>query len=210
MILSTLDPRGPAGAAGGAGTTHHAALDDVTADQHHAKLHHADHAAGGPDPVTLTAAQISDLAATINAAISALVAGAPGALDTLNELATAINDDASFAATVTTALGLRLQLPAAVSAGRLVTEVALVAWVSGECYELTALTRDANDVVTSAVVKWPDGSAGLFTTTTINATWFAIDAFTVTHTQSGKTVTQALVTRDATGAVTVKPALAVA
>ncbi len=37
--------------------------------------------------------------------IDALIDGAPAALDTLNELAAAINDDASFASTVTTALG---------------------------------------------------------------------------------------------------------
>lgn len=42
--------------------------------------------------------------ADITAAINALLAGAPAALDTLNELAAAINDDASFAASVTTAL----------------------------------------------------------------------------------------------------------
>jgi hypothetical protein len=44
------------------------------------------------------------VAADITAAVNALVAGAPGALDTLNELATALNNDASFAATITTAL----------------------------------------------------------------------------------------------------------
>ena len=37
-----------------------------------------------------------------------LVDGAPTALDTLNELAAAINDDASYAATITTALGNKL------------------------------------------------------------------------------------------------------
>jgi len=37
--------------------------------------------------------------------VNALIDGAPAALDTLNELAAAINDDASFASTVTTALG---------------------------------------------------------------------------------------------------------
>lgn len=45
--------------------------------------------------------------ARVTSGIDALVAGAPGALDTLNELAAAINDDAAFSATVTTALGLR-------------------------------------------------------------------------------------------------------
>lgn len=42
--------------------------------------------------------------ALIDAAVAALLDGAPGALNTLNELAAALNDDASFAASVTTAL----------------------------------------------------------------------------------------------------------
>lgn len=37
--------------------------------------------------------------------VNELIDGAPAALDTLNELAAAINDDANFASTVTTALG---------------------------------------------------------------------------------------------------------
>lgn len=43
----------------------------------------------------------------ILAAVTALVGGAPGALDTLNELAAAINDDASYAATITSALATK-------------------------------------------------------------------------------------------------------
>jgi hypothetical protein len=42
--------------------------------------------------------------ADIEDAINDLIGGAPGTLDTLNELAAALNDDASFAATVTAAL----------------------------------------------------------------------------------------------------------
>jgi hypothetical protein len=42
--------------------------------------------------------------------INDLLNGAPAALDTLNELAAAINDDANFAGTVTTALGLKAPL----------------------------------------------------------------------------------------------------
>ena len=42
--------------------------------------------------------------AEISAAVSALLDGAPDALDTLNELAAAVNDDASFAASVTASL----------------------------------------------------------------------------------------------------------
>ena len=43
----------------------------------------------------------------VAAALAALVASAPSALDTLNELAAALGDDANFAATVTTQLGLK-------------------------------------------------------------------------------------------------------
>jgi hypothetical protein len=45
-----------------------------------------------------------------DAAAAAIVASAPETLNTLNELAEAINDDASYAATITTALGLKAPL----------------------------------------------------------------------------------------------------
>lgn len=48
--------------------------------------------------------------AFVKAAIDALIAGAPGALDTLDELAAALGDDASYAASITTALGLKAPL----------------------------------------------------------------------------------------------------
>lgn len=45
----------------------------------------------------------------ISTAISALTSGAPAALDTLDELAAALGDDANFAATITAALGNRVR-----------------------------------------------------------------------------------------------------
>lgn len=61
-------------------------------------------------PTTLAGYGITDGAtdAEVAAALDALVAAAPGALDTLDELAAALGDDANFAATVTTALGLKM------------------------------------------------------------------------------------------------------
>jgi len=50
------------------------------------------------------------LTSDITTAINNLVDGAPVALDTLNELAAAINDDASYAGTITSALGLKAPL----------------------------------------------------------------------------------------------------
>ena len=86
----------------------------------------------------------------------------------------------------------------------------LKAWTEAGAYEATSVTLDSDQVVTTATVAWPDGSAGTFTTTTKSAAWLAVDAYTVSHTASGKTVTQAAVTRDADGNVTTKPALSVA
>lgn len=60
----------------------------------------------------------ADVNAAIAAAIDALIAGAPGALDTLNELAAALGDDANFAATVTNSLSGKVS----VAAGLVVVE----------------------------------------------------------------------------------------
>jgi hypothetical protein len=48
--------------------------------------------------------------AYVDTEVASLVDSAPGALNTLNELAAAINDDATFSSTVTTALGNRLRV----------------------------------------------------------------------------------------------------
>lgn len=56
-------------------------------------------------------------ATDVTDAISNLVGGAPGALDTLNELAAAINDDSSFASTVTTSLAGKASTGTSISAG---------------------------------------------------------------------------------------------
>ena len=60
-------------------------------------------------PTADTGVNTTQIATTayVQANITALIGGAPGALDTLNELAAAIGDDASYAAGVTTAIGLK-------------------------------------------------------------------------------------------------------
>lgn len=71
---------------------------------------------GAPTAPTAPAGTNSTQIATMEAvqtAITNLIGGAPGALDTLKELADAINDDSSFAATVTAALAVRLRVDAA-------------------------------------------------------------------------------------------------
>lgn len=82
----------------------------------------------------------------------------------------------------------------------------LLEWAMSEDYIFTSVTYDSDDVVTTAAVLWPDGSVGVFTTTTKNSTFLTVDAYTITHTDSGKTVTQSAVTRNSDGFVTATPA----
>jgi hypothetical protein len=73
---------------------------------------------GAPTAPTPGGADNSTKLATtafVKTAIAALVASAPGALDTLDELAAALGDDANFASTVTSALAARLRFDAAQS-----------------------------------------------------------------------------------------------
>ena len=73
--------------------------------------------------VTATTQSASDdstkLATTafVQAAVTSLIDGAPGSLNTLNELAAAINDDSSYATTLTTALATKLPLVGGILTG---------------------------------------------------------------------------------------------
>ena len=101
-------------------TAHHDKLDGIeasaTADQSNAEIKTAieagtDIALGGnPTTTTQSAGNNSTRIATTayaDAAVAAVVDSAPGTLDTLNELAAALGDDANYASTITTALGLK-------------------------------------------------------------------------------------------------------
>jgi hypothetical protein len=65
--------------------------------------------AGTDDTMAATSLGV---AGAIQAAVTALLGGAPLALSTLNELATALNDDATLASDIYTALGLKAPLAA--------------------------------------------------------------------------------------------------
>ena len=56
----------------------------------------------------------------VDTAVANVIDAAPGALDTLNELAAAINDDANFATTITTALAGKLALTGGTMTGNIV------------------------------------------------------------------------------------------
>ncbi len=99
--------------------------------------------------------------AYVAAEIDALVAGSPGALDTLNELAAALGDDAGFAATMTNALALKAPLasptftgtPAGPTAapGTNTTQIASTAFVAAAVAAVPGLSDgDKGDIVVSA------------------------------------------------------------
>ncbi len=104
-----------------------------------------------------------------------------------------------------------VQLGAALAAGTAPMPTwVLEGWTLSQDFVLLSATRNANEVITTASVLWPDGSTGSFTTDTINPTFNTIDAFHVTYvwTVNGggtHTITQAAVTRDASGAVIAQP-----
>ena len=88
----------------------------------------------------------------------------------------------------------------------------LLNWAYVQSFAITSATRNANDVITTASIRWPDGATGTFTADTINATFNAIDAWHATHILNAvtKTVTQTAVTRNSNGAVTAQPVITIA
>jgi hypothetical protein len=119
---------------------------------------------------------------------------------TMANLSKQVANDIADGASIVVNASNKLQMP---SAG-------LIMWVESQSYEMTSITRNDDGIITSATVKWPDGSAGTFTTTTINTTFGSIDAYTISHADSSKTVTQSAVTRNSLGDVTAKPTLTIA
>jgi hypothetical protein len=91
-----------------------------------------------PSAHTHTASNITDIQTYVDGRIDLVIAGAPAALNTLDELAAALGDDANFAGTVTTALNARatkdsptftgtVVLPSTTSIGNVsATEIAFV------------------------------------------------------------------------------------
>lgn len=69
------------------------------------------------------------------------------------------------------------------------------------------ITRDANGVVTSANVKFPDGTSGAYTTLSIDASG-AVNSYKITYGNS-ITYTQPTITRDANGAAINVPEIVV-
>lgn len=125
-IDNLFDPAGSAAAAQSAAASALSSHESDTTNIH-----------GIADTSLLATKAYADNAAATAAA--AIVDAAPATLDTLNELAAAINDDASFASTVTTALGTKAPLASPTFTGIPVAPTA-------------ALNTDTTQIATTAFV----------------------------------------------------------
>ena len=102
--------------------------------------------------------------ADVTAAVSSVIDAAPAALDTLNELAAALGDDASFASTVTTALSAKAPLASPTFTGT----------VNGITKSMVGLgnadnTSDANKPISTATQTALDGKANVSHTHTVSS-----------------------------------------
>ena len=100
--------------------------------------------------------------AGVQAAIDALVDSAPGALDTLNELAAAIGDDASYATTVTNALAAKAAIAGPTFTGIVTTPDLTLTDLANQGSEATAVVINGSNVVGTREL-----AANAFTSTTI-------------------------------------------
>lgn len=89
-------------------------------------------------------------------AISNLVDSAPGTLDTLNELAAALNDDANFSATITNSIASK-QADVITTAGDLV-----VGDVNGDASRLAIGTDGQTLAVENGAITWKDSGSNNF------------------------------------------------
>jgi len=118
----------------------------------------------------LTAANIS---AEIQAAIDAVVAGAPGALDTLNELAAALGNDADYATTIVNALASKADIVAVDAQIAVVSAEAALA-ASNLQTDLTTLTNTVSDkadlsYVTAQLSTQQAALSSVYTSTDVDA-----------------------------------------
>jgi hypothetical protein len=108
---------------------------------------------------TTTSWSSSKTASEISTATAALVDSAPGTLDTLNELAAALGDDANFATTINTALGNRVRYDAAQSLTAPQQAQARTNIAAASAADLTTLSTNVGDTSTNFVTTFEVGLA---------------------------------------------------
>ena len=120
----------------------------------------------------------------VDTAIASLVDSAPATLNTLNELATALNNDASFSTTITNALGNKQPLDADLTAIAALTGTGILKRTGTDTW--TTITDDSSNWNTAYTdrMNWDGGSTGLTASTgrtSLGATTVGSNLFTLTN-----------------------------
>ena len=90
------------------------------------------------------------------------------------------------------------------------TKQTVLNWCINQNWIAATITRNSNEVVTSANVTYPDGQQGTFTATSFDSVSGAINSWVATYgSPTIYTITQPAVTRDANSAVIIQPKITI-
>ncbi len=96
---------------------------------------------------------------------------------------------------------------ATVAAQAIGSQSTWIGWALSSAYRMRNIVLDANSIIITANVDYPDGTTGAYASQVRNATFKCVDAYTVTNTTLGRTLTQPAVTRNSNGVITSQPAI---
>ena len=116
---------------------------------------------GGNTVTGLGTPTVSSDAATkgyVDTEVSALVDSAPGALDTLNELAAAINDDANFSTTITNSIATKLPLAGGTMSGDIAMGTNSITGMADPTLAQDAATKSYVDTVDATKLNLSGGT----------------------------------------------------
>ena len=149
--------------------------------------------------------------AYVRGEITALVDSSPSTLDTLNELAAALGDDANYASTVTTALGLKAPLESPTFTGNVVLPTTTVSPYNISTPTISANTYTIASGDESKILLISNGSTASTVYIPTDATWNAPVGTNITIVQVGsgqvtvQATTSGTTTVNSTGATATAP-----
>ena len=149
--------------------------------------------------------------AYVRGEITALVDSSPSTLDTLNELAAALGDDANYASTVTTALGLKAPLASPTFTGNVVLPTTTVSPYNVSTPSLSANSYTIASGDESKILLISNGSTASTVYIPTDATWNAPVGTNITVVQVGsgqvtvQAATSGTTTINSTGATATAP-----